>query len=283
MKQKLNPKKYNAKAEKVYEEALEATVALLKANGEKRYIVIPGSEDSVSAHDVYIYYDFWGVGLNDENHICVQYLKETYDGAMTDEYSEPWADITTDLPIEPSAYPDLYRFVADHLEEAIDKETAYKVKREGWWYDEKKGKVVFLDGTTSIVDYAFDSCDELTNIEIPSSVTKIGSGAFCGCKGLSTIVIPNSVTEIEPSAFRDCSGLTNIVIPDSVKEIGWDAFNGCKRLVSIEFPKAIKVIADDALDNCTALQQIIVSAGSSEKFKKMLDEKLHHLIVEKSE
>lgn len=159
MKRKLNPQKYNAKAESLYKEALEATIALLKANGEKRYIVISDLEESVSAHDVYIYYDIWGVGLNDEDHLCVQYLKEHGDDQMTGEYLEPWADIATDLPIEPSAYPNLYRFVADHLEEATDKETANKVKLRGWGDDEMDEEEMDNDDLEDVFDEKMEDED----------------------------------------------------------------------------------------------------------------------------
>ena len=40
---------------------------------------------------------------------------------------------------------------------------------------------------TSIGDYAFNYCTDLTSIEIPNSVTSIGSYAFSGCTGLTSI------------------------------------------------------------------------------------------------
>ena len=41
----------------------------------------------------------------------------------------------------------------------------------------------------------------LTSIEIPSSVTSIGSSAFYNCSSLTSIVIPSSVTSIGESCI----------------------------------------------------------------------------------
>lgn len=93
---------------------------------------------------------------------------------------------------------------------------------------------VVFDGTTYAVrcigDYAFYNCNNLTTIEIPSSITSIGDGAFSRCFGLTAIQIPSSVTSIGSSTFSDCSGLTAIEIPNSVTSIGEWAFSDCTNL-----------------------------------------------------
>ena len=87
---------------------------------------------------------------------------------------------------------------------------------------------VIPSSVTSIGDYAFSSCDSLSEIVIPSSVTSIGKGAFSSCDSLSEIVIPSSVTSIGDWAFSFCSSLSEIVIPSSVTSIGYCAFYNCK-------------------------------------------------------
>ena len=99
-----------------------------------------------------------------------------------------------------------------------------------------KISIIPIDGSvTSIGDYAFRSCSELTSITIPDSVTSIGDYAFYNCSGLTSITIPNSVTSIRRGAFRDCSGLTSITIPDSVTSIEDYAFSHCSGLTSIKY------------------------------------------------
>ena len=87
---------------------------------------------------------------------------------------------------------------------------------------------VIPSSVTSIDDYAFSSCDSLSEIGIPSSVTSIGDSAFSSCDSLSEIVIPSSVTSIGDWAFSFCSSLSEIVIPSSVTSIGDCAFYNCK-------------------------------------------------------
>ena len=74
---------------------------------------------------------------------------------------------------------------------------------------------------------------ELTKLEIPSGVDKIGSYSFYKGVNLTSLTLPSSVTTIGYSAFRGCSGLTSLTLPSSVTSIGESAFSGCSGLSSI--------------------------------------------------
>ena len=86
---------------------------------------------------------------------------------------------------------------------------------------------------TSIGEYAFYNCSELTSIQLPNSVTSIGHHAFHYCRGLKSITIPSFVKSIGDRAFDYCDVLSSITIPNSVKSIGEYAFEGCSKLISI--------------------------------------------------
>ncbi|MBR4868896.1 MAG: leucine-rich repeat protein, partial [Clostridia bacterium] len=52
------------------------------------------------------------------------------------------------------------------------------------------------------------SCDRLTSVTIPNSVTTIEGEAFSYCDSLTSVTIPNSVTSIGNNSFESCENLT---------------------------------------------------------------------------
>ena len=95
------------------------------------------------------------------------------------------------------------------------------------------GPYTIPGSVTSIGDFAFSRCSNLTSVTIGSGVTSIGGGAFYGCSSLTSVTIPNSVTSIGDFAFERCSSLTSVTIPNSVTTIGDYAFKYCSSLTSI--------------------------------------------------
>ena len=94
-------------------------------------------------------------------------------------------------------------------------------------------KVMIEGGVTSIGNYAFYFCENLTSLTLPDSVMSIGDSAFDTCRGLTNITIPEGVTNIGDCAFYDCSNLTSITIPDSVTSIGNGVLEACSSLKTI--------------------------------------------------
>ena len=86
---------------------------------------------------------------------------------------------------------------------------------------------------TSIANEAFQGCSMLESVSIPASVTSISRDTFSGCTSLESINIPASVTSIGNHAFYDCTSLVSITIPSSVTEIGGGAFGGLCRIVTV--------------------------------------------------
>ena len=116
--------------------------------------------------------------------------------------------------------------------------------------------ITIPNSVETIGDYAFKSCSRLSSITIPDSVTSIGRSSFEYCVGFTSITIPNSVTSIGNSAFRGCSGLTSITIPNSVTSIGGYAFNNCSSLTTVTIPNSVKAIEISAFEGCPKLETI---------------------------
>lgn len=86
-----------------------------------------------------------------------------------------------------------------------------------------------------------------------STVTTIGNYAFCTCTNLTTASFPNALT-ISISAFGSCSKLTTALFPNA-SSIANYAFYGCSRLATISFPNA-SFIGMSAFTSCSSLTTI---------------------------
>lgn len=87
---------------------------------------------------------------------------------------------------------------------------------------------------------------EISTLEIPSSVTKIGDYAFHRCSGLTTLNLPSNVTSIGYRAFSECSDLTSVDLPSSITNIGDYVFFYCENLSKVNLPSEITAISNGA-------------------------------------
>lgn len=99
---------------------------------------------------------------------------------------------------------------------------------------------------------------DITSIDIPNGVTRIGKSIFESCTNLTSITIPDSVTSIGQSAFSQCSSLTSITLPDSLTSIESNTFNNCRSLTSITIPNGVTRIRDWAFYSCTNLTSVTI-------------------------
>ena len=126
------------------------------------------------------------------------------------------------------------------------------------WYEYRASirTVVIKIGVTSIGDWAFWECSNLTSITIPNGIKSFGNRAFSGCESLISIHIPDNITGIGRGAFYGC-GLTSVIIPNSAEFIDTEAFMDCENLTSVTIPKSVESIGDWAFSGCTRLTSII--------------------------
>ena len=94
-------------------------------------------------------------------------------------------------------------------------------------------------------------------VEIPNNVTTIGDYAFQGCTELTNITFPDSLTTINQSAFGNCTGLTNITFPDSLTTINQSAFGNCTGLTEIDLNNVTTFSGAYHFQICSSLRKVI--------------------------
>lgn len=102
----------------------------------------------------------------------------------------------------------------------------------------------------------FESCNSLTSINLPSSITEIGDYVFMNCNNLSSITIPKCVIKIGALAFYNCSSLSGITLPDEITSIGGACFEECSNLQSITLPDGLTSLGDYCFARCFLLRDI---------------------------
>lgn len=131
----------------------------------------------------------------------------------------------------------------------------------------------YFTNVREVYAYTFTGCSNLTSIELPDTITSIGTFAFSSCS-FAAIKLPSGLVSIGNNAFERCANLTYIEIPDSVTSMGSAFFSsglkGIKLsanitelsglnstpLESIEIPASVKTIKNNTFKMCKSLKVI---------------------------
>ena len=103
---------------------------------------------------------------------------------------------------------------------------------------------------TRLMDYCCAHNQIVRNATIPNCVTTIGEYAFTGCSNLTSVTIPESIKEIEEGVFEDCESLQSITIPENVEIVGKYAFANCTSLTQLEISSGVTIIEEAAFFRC---------------------------------
>ena len=127
---------------------------------------------------------------------------------------------------------------------------------------------------TAIEDYAFNNCQNLLTVSIPSTLTSIGKRAFLSCFSLSAITV-----DAANSSFASTDGILftkngdtlicypldkegeTYEIPDTVKTVSDSAFYGCQNLKSVKVPSCVKSVEERAFYGSRSLNEITLEEG----------------------
>lgn len=116
---------------------------------------------------------------------------------------------------------------------------------------EKVTKAVINSGVQKIPDSAFGSsdsvnCGNMVSVEIPDTVTEIGSVAFYYCDSLEAVTMPDTVKSLGSAAFHSCSNLTSCRLSENITSIPNRCFEHCDKLTAITIPAKVTSIGEYA-------------------------------------
>lgn len=129
--------------------------------------------------------------------------------------------------------------------------------------------VIISENVQKIGNNAFAFCQNLTSVELPSTLREIGKDAFA-YTAITEINLPENLVTIGSKAFNS-SALTSVVIPDSVESLGEYAFMNCTSLKSAVTGNGLKVIKTQTFARCTALKTVVIGENVEEIEKAAFD------------
>ena len=174
-----------------------------------------------------------------------------------------------------------YEYVGKDLSagDVINEEDPYYIKQSAIG-DNTIKKIVIPEGVTAIEAYAFAKLTALEEVQLPSTLTRIGLGAFYNCKNLKKINLENakfinerafyncalqeidldSVVSIGDYTFQNCK-LNYVELPTSSQSLGVGAFYGNKYLASVSFAAPKIKVGAYAFAQCKQLSSIDINAA----------------------
>lgn len=133
------------------------------------------------------------------------------------------------------------------------------------WLEE----VYIPDSITAIGDYAFCNCTRLKKIRLPVGLTQMNP-ALLEYTALESLDIPNTVTEIGSYAIKGISELTNLIIPENVTKIGsyaLESIGSATNKATITMLRTTPPSIQSNTFRTPYLNQIIVPVGCGDAYK----------------
>lgn len=135
---------------------------------------------------------------------------------------------------------------------------------------------------TSIGKYAFQY-SKITSIDIPSSISVIGSYAFDHCTDINEVRIHSlqAWCEIQfgsnpllyaKSLLLNGEIIRELVVPEQITRISNHAFYNYQALTSVKITKNIKAIGEYAFSKCPSLNSVVIDEGVDTIYKYAFSE-----------
>ena len=95
--------------------------------------------------------------------------------------------------------------------------------------------IVIKDGTETICQSAFDGCEDLMSITLPSSLKDIQNYAFCGCNNLKEIYCKTLTPPSINSSYNNFHDDAVIYVPKGTREAYREDSRLFENVVEIDF------------------------------------------------
>lgn len=122
---------------------------------------------------------------------------------------------------------------------------------------------------SSIGEEVFSNCSSLKTVDLKSSViTELDNNTFSYCRSLTSVELPKTLTRIGSRVFVYCTQLYSLKLPENVTEIDYDAFWGCYALCDVyNFSKTLTVTKGSGNNGSVAYYALRVSTTEAEALK----------------
>lgn len=114
------------------------------------------------------------------------------------------------------------------------------------------------EGITSISEYAFENCANLSELIIPDSVISIGEYAFSGCSGIKELLLGNELETIGDYAFNGCTGIEKVDLHENITTIGENTFKGCSGVKEFYVSENLENFGTNYISDFVNLEKLYV-------------------------
>ncbi|ELP90385.1 hypothetical protein EIN_015440 [Entamoeba invadens IP1] len=140
------------------------------------------------------------------------------------------------------------------ITEMVIPSSVSKIKNDCFYRCAKLHKVIFMENRQSdliLGQNAFYSCAQLSVINVPKELTRVGQKCFSQCNfSIFDFQKSTKIKSIKAFTFENDKMLTSIQIPSTITKIGQYAFCGCEKLQIFLFPTQLHKIENNCFSHC---------------------------------